>query len=244
MLIELAVQRQMYLSRYGKLYQLQLSGRTFYSKLYTSHLPFSFILQQDGSSHFRRIKHSTTNDLRQSWRTIWMKKCVNGNTSEDYESILQFYDIWKALVAVNTTVPFSATRDFVSPSLVMIDDISPETDLSIKWKQLDILNEILCYGSTLGIQSDIPVEASEVAQRLLRRAQSDNYFDEFHVPKSPAGMGGNSKIICSPEDITISMPILQKVVMLYLKAVAVVVREAQAIGSSDESASDSSLSSR
>merc|ERR1712034_108121 len=40
------------------------------------------------------------------------------------------------------------------------------------------------------------------------------------------------------------MPVLQKVVMLYLKAVAVVVREAQAVSSSDESASDSSLSSR
>ena len=125
-----------------------------------------------------------------------------------------------------------------------MDNLPNETDITTKWKQLDVLNEVLCYGSTLAIQSDIPVEASEIAQRLLRRAQSVTFFEEFDIPSSPVGIAGNAKITCRDEDKALNMPVLQKVVILYLKAVAVVVREAQAISSSDESASDSSLSSR
>ena len=135
-------------------------------------------------------------------------------------------------------------RDFVSPALLIVDNLPNEKEITIKYKQLDVLNEILCYGSTLAIQSDIPAEVSEISQRLLRRAQPDLFFDEFIIPSVPLGMAGNAKIHSQTEEKSVSMIILQKVVMLYLKAVAVVVREAQAISSSDERASDSSLSSR
>ena len=135
-------------------------------------------------------------------------------------------------------------RDFVSPALLIVDNLPNETESTIKYKQLDVLNEILCYGSTLAIQSDIPAEVSEISQRLLRRAQPELFFEQFIIPSVPLGMAGNAKIKSHQEDKSASMIILQKVVLLYLKAVAVVVREAQAISSSDESASDSSLSSR
>ena len=181
-------------------------------------------------------------DLRQHWRNIWAKRFVTIDSGMTYSDNLCFYEIWKALVAVNSTLPFASIRDFVSPALLIIDHLPDDTPISIKWKQLDVLNEILCYGSTLGIQSDIPVEASEIAQRLLRRAQSESFFEDFHIPTSPPGMAGNAKWEKLPEECPSSMPVLQKLVMLYLKAVAVVVREAQAISSSDES--DSSLSSR
>ena len=188
------------------------------------------------------MRQSVLNELRQHWRCTWVKRFIGVNTEVNYEDELYFYDIWKALVAVNSTLPFSAMRDFVSPALLMVDNLPNETELTIKWKQLDVLNEILCYGSTLAIQSDIPVEASEIAQRLLRRAQTESFFEQFHVPSSPLGIAGNAKIQSHIDEGCISMPVLQKIVMLYLKAVAVVVREAQAISSSDES--DSSLSSR
>jgi hypothetical protein len=159
-----------------------------------------------------------------------------------YEDNLYFYDIWKSLVAVNSSLPYSSMRDFVSPALLIVDNLPNETEITIKYKQLDVLNEILCYGSTLAIQSDVPVEVSEISQRLLRRAQPELFFEQFIIPSVPLGMGGNAKIKSQTEEKSDSMIILQKIVILYLKAVAVVVREAQAISSSDES--DSSLSSR
>ena len=183
-------------------------------------------------------------DLRQHWRNIWVKRCIGSDTKLSYEDILYFYDIWKALVAVNSNLPFSAMRDFVSPVLLIVDSLPNNVDITTKWKQLDVINEVLCYGSTLAIQSDIPVEASDIAQRLLRRAQSATFFEEYYIPSSPVGIAGNANISCRPEDKALNIPVLQKVVLLYLKAVAVVVREAQAVSSSDESASDSSLSSR
>ena len=147
-------------------------------------------------------------------------------------------------MAVNSSLPYSSMRDFVSPALLIVDYLPNETEITIKYKQLDVLNEILCYGSTLAIQSDIPVEVSEISQRLLRRAQPELYFEEFIIPNVPLGVAGNAKINSQTEEKSVSTIILQKVVLLYLKAIAVVVRESQAISSSDESASDSSLSSR
>ena len=178
------------------------------------------------------------------WRIIWVNRFLPPDCDSDYQDSIYFYDVWKTLVAVNLTVPYSSMRDFVHPALLIVDELPKETDICIKSKQLDVLNEILCYGSTLAIQSDIPVEASDISQRLLRIAQSESFFERFHIPNTQPGMAGNAKVMKSNEEKSISIPVLQKVVIMYYKATAVVVREAQAISSSDESASDSSLSSR
>ena len=183
-------------------------------------------------------------ELRLQWRNVWVKRLLSTTSQVNYEDSLLFYDVWKTLVAVNLTLPYSSMREFIHPALLIIDDLPMQTDVSIKLKQLEVLNEILCYGSTLAIQSDIPIEASDISQKLLRTAQSDSFFEQFHIPISRPGMAGNAKITNPTDEQGISITVLQKVVIMYLKAIAVVVREAQAISSSDESASDSSLSSR
>ena len=190
------------------------------------------------------MKQAGLTELRLQWRNIWVKRFLTPNSQMSYDDVMYFYDTWRTLVAVNFTLPYSSMRDFVHPALLIVDDLPNEAETTVKSKQLDVLNEILCYGSTLAIQSEIPVEASDISQRLLRKAQSELFFERFYIPSTPSGLGGNAKVLHPTEEKSINIPILQKVVILYLKAVAVVVRESQAISSSDESASDSSLSSR
>ena len=192
----------------------------------------------------QNLKQACLAELRLQWRIVWVNHFLPSDSDTHFQNSMYFYDVWKNLVAVNLTLPYSATREFVHPALLIVDELPKDIEITIKSKQLDVLNEILCYGSTLAIQSDIPVEASDISQRLLRLAQTESFFERFHIPSTQPGMAGNAKIMKTAEEKCISVPVLQKVVILYLKAVAVVVREAQAISSSDESASDSSLSSR
>ena len=115
---------------------------------------------------------------------------------------------------------------------------------------MDVLNEVLCYGSTLSIQSNIPCEVSDLAQDLLRQARTVP-FSQFRVPLSFPGFGGNQihqnvdELTEEDEEVeeTPSLGTIQGIVLLHLKASAIVVREAQCCSSSDSSASDSSLSS-
>ena len=125
--------------------------------------------------------------------------------------------------------------------------MASETNHLIKQKQMDVLNEVLCYGSTLSIQSTIPCEVSDLAQDLLRQARTVP-FSEFRVPLSFPGFGGNQiqqnvDELSEEVEETPCLGAIQGIVLLHLKASAIVVREAQCCSSSDSSASDSSLSS-
>jgi hypothetical protein len=56
--------------------------------------------------------------------------------------------------------------------------------------KIDVLSEVLCYGSTLGIQSTVPCEVSDLAQELLRQAKTVPLSD-FRIPTVFPGFGGN-----------------------------------------------------
>lgn len=150
------------------------------------------------------------------------------------DQVMAVYDVWECLVAPDSNMPFPVTREFVSCSLPLADRMPAETDMYLKRRQLAVLNRVLCYGQALGIQSEVPSEASEVAQLLLRRAIRNNFFDEvFVLPPRPSGALENT------EDDNF-LATLRSCVLLYFKAVAVVLRDAQAASSSSDESDCSS----
>jgi hypothetical protein len=97
----------------------------------------------------------------------------------------------------------------------------------------------------LAIQSTIPSEVSDLSQELLRQARAVP-FSEYKVPAAFPGFGGSRVQVSDLQYDVEEVPclgVIQGIVLLHLKAGAIVVREAQCCSSSDSSASDSSLSS-
>ena len=43
-------------------------------------------------------------------------------------------------------------------------------------KQLDVLNEVLCYGSTLALQGDVPQEVGQVAKAVIKEAVTSDFL--------------------------------------------------------------------
>ena len=79
-------------------------------------------------------------------------------------------ELWKTLVDVrNPGVTFAQGRGFTASAKALVELLPAVTsDHLSKLKSLEVLSQVLCYGSTLGIQSEIPMEASDVAQKTLQ----------------------------------------------------------------------------
>merc|ERR1719322_1143781 len=109
------------------------------------------------------------------------------------------------------------------------------------WRSaLDTVSECLCSGTTLGLQSIPPQEPCDLAHTLIRIVRFNNYL--AGVPyKGSLGMGG----IRATDDVSTGdydKGLVQKMVLIILKCVALTTREARVDSSSGES--DSSASSR
>ena len=76
--------------------------------------------------------------------------------------------LWKCLVDVKSNMTLLQMREFVSSAVPGLESFKKEESAILKRKWLEVLNEILCYGSTLGIQTDVPGEVSEVAHQIVK----------------------------------------------------------------------------
>lgn len=217
----------------------------------------------DGLIHLRCVQAEVLHDLRRSWRSQWVEGLVlsSANQASETESpreenlAHEVMDLWARLVDVrNPVVTFGQARGFTASSVTLVDllPIKGPSHLT-KLKCLEVLSQVLCYGSTLSIQSEIPVEASQVAQKALQvLLRFEGSFDTFELPECRPGIAGNLGSVSSDRSHQLSHgggqnthQLFKGVVLVYLKAVAVVVKESQSCSSSeDDDSSDCSVSSR
>ncbi len=187
--------------------------------------------------HYKLAGKVGIQDLRSKWKVSYIE---NLSLSSDLAKA-QILTLWKSLVDVKSNMSLSQMRDFVSS--VDLEKFKKEDKAMLCRKWLEVYNEILCYGSTLGIQSDVPGEVSEIAHQIVR--SSKNHGINFQVPQVYLGLAGDQVVPIEDEENEEKVPdlvILQGICLIHLKSVALLVREAQSCSSSDES--DSSLSSR
>ena len=183
--------------------------------------------------HYKNFNVDVLQHLKNQWKLTWMMQ-------DNVKDNLTCLTLWKSLVDVKSNMTLHQAREFVSSIKFLIDKIPDESNALVKRKWLEIFNEVLCYGSTLGIQSDVPSEVSEISHQIVRQAKSIP-MDEFVVPHVHLGLGG-SRIVTEEDEKVPDLVILQGLILIHLKSMALLVREAQSCSSSDES--DSSLSSR
>ena len=186
--------------------------------------------------HYKTFNKHLIHTVRSSWKLSWMEKL--SQDSSEFSVKFQILELWKGLVDVKSNMTLHQMREFVSS--VSISIFKKEENPILKRKWLEVFNEILCYGSTLGIQSDIPGDVSEVAHQIVRISRTEDL--DFKIPEVYLGLAGDQIHPSENDDKVPDLVILQGICSVHLKSVALLVREAQCCSSSDES--DSSLSSR
>jgi len=150
------------------------------------------------------------------------------------------FKLWQSLISVRANLSFIESRMFSSDLASVLPRLTGVVPGSVWRSALDTVSECLCYGTTLGLQSIPPQEPCDLAHTLIRIVRFNNYL--AGVPyKGSLGMGGNR----AADDVNTDhydKGLVQKMVLILLKCVALTTREARVESSSGES--DSSASSR
>ncbi|KAL1124456.1 hypothetical protein AAG570_001082 [Ranatra chinensis] len=149
---------------------------------------------------------------------------------QNESTAVTFLGLWEAIISVKANLSVVDTKPFYAylDRFVMLlhSRVSP-----IIWKHLlDLFNEVLCYGSTLALQDLLAEEPCSLAHLVVRSVKDSRLLDALPYRGGSGSFGGGY----GDGD----RPLLQKVVLLVLKSVAVTVKETRC-----ESSSDSSLGS-
>lgn len=186
------------------------------------------------------------------------------NTTSCAEScVLTFLNLWESIISVHTnlsiveTLPFYAQLDKFE--MLLLNEHLPST---IYKQMLTLFNEALCYGSTLALQDMLPEETCNLAHQIVRHVKDHRILDSLprvspengvsfignrgptvtYAPTSLTveGTSTGGGVGMAPVDDSLGMDktLLQKMVLLVLKSVAVTVKEIRS--DSSDSSIDSS----
>lgn len=163
---------------------------------------------------------------------------IDNNTNVQAQTcIITFLELWENTISVRNNLSIIDTKPFyahLETFLSLLNNSLP----SIIWKQLlSLFNEVLCYGSTLALQSMIPDDTCRLAHFVIRFVKDHALLDslpfrrnEGYTVNSFVGMIPSTHPLQSNMDKTL----LQKMVLLVLKSVALSIKETKS-DSSDSS---------
>lgn len=189
------------------------------------------ILMADPEADCSQVKSVCVKVLEAKWPALVSKfdSLVSSYTSEYEATVVTFLELWEALISVKANLSVADTKPFYAhlDSIVML--LSPSVP-PVVWKSiLNLLNEVLCYGSTLALQDVLAEEPCALAHLVVRGVKDSRLLDGLPYRGGSGRFGGG----VGDGD----KPLLKKMVLLVLKAVAVTVKETRC------DSSDSSLSS-
>jgi len=174
----------------------------------------------------------------------------NSNTLSSEIFLSEGFKVWRCFISVRANLSFVESRVFTADLPSCLPQLSSSTAPSVWRSVLDTVSECLCYGTTLGLQSIPPQEPCNLAHVIIRLVRFNSFLSL--VPhKSSVGFGGSAGGSQDPSSLSTTNTIMQdqydkglvqKMVLIVLKCVALTTREARVESSSGES--DSSASSR
>jgi len=169
----------------------------------------------------------------------------NQNTTVSEIFLTEGFKVWRCLISVRANLSFVESRVFTTDLPSCLPVLSSRTAPSVWRSVLDTVSECLCYGTTLGLQSIPPQEPCNLAHAIIRLVRFNNFLSL--VPyKSSTGFGGSAANDHAHAEAggaeEYDKGLVQKMVLIVLKCVALTTREARVESSSGES--DSSASSR
>nr|CAD7567959.1 unnamed protein product [Timema californicum] len=176
-----------------------------------------------------QIKCLCIKALEAKWPAIVDKfDTLIGNYSNENEStIVTFLGLWEAIISVKANLSVVDTKPFYAHlnNFVMLLNSAVPPGI---WKHLlGLFNEVLCYGSTLALQDILAEEPCALAHLVVRSVKDWHLLDTLPYRGGSGRFGGGA----GDGD----RPLLQKMVLLVLKSVAVTVKETRCDSSSDSS---------
>jgi len=155
------------------------------------------------------------------------ERVISTSSLQHESSIVTFLGLWEAIISVKANLSIVDTKPFYAHldnfASLLNSGVSP-----LIWKNLlSLFNEVLCYGSTLALQDILAEEPCSLAHYIVRSVKDWRFLDSLPYRGGSGRFGGGS----GDGD----RPLLQKAVLLVLKAVAVTVKETRCETSSDSS---------
>ncbi|KAI4478700.1 hypothetical protein M0804_011728 [Polistes exclamans] len=177
------------------------------------------------------VKATCVKVLESKW-TILVSKfdAILASYTPQYESaVVTFLDLWESIISVKANLSVIDTKLFYCQLDNLVSLLNANVPCIIWRHLLKLFNEILCYGSTLALQDVLPDEPCSLAHIIVRAVKDWRLLDSLPYRHGSGRFGGGS----GEGD----RPLLQKIVLLVLKSVAVTVKETRS------DSSDSSLGS-
>ncbi|KAH8402001.1 hypothetical protein KR009_009089 [Drosophila setifemur] len=182
--------------------------------------------------------------------------------------VLNFLQLWENIISVKANLSIDETRPYYAQLDKFELLLSHSLSCTVYKQMLCLFNEALCYGSTLALQDMLPEETCKLAHQIvchvrgfrilesLPRRQPDNMVSLIGYNGRPLIYANGTMVLVqsakgsgqdedeegegvSPSDlIEMDKTLLQKMVLLVLKSIAVTVKEIRS--DSSDSSIDSS----
>ena len=138
----------------------------------------------------------------------------------------QSFKLWQSLISVRANLSFLESRVFSSDLPSCLPLLRSSTPATVWRSVLDAVSECLCYGTTLGLQSCPPQEPCTLAHSVIRLVRFNKLLSQ--VPyKQSLGFGGEAGLEAGLTLEEYDKGLVQKMVLIILKCVALTTREAR-----------------
>ncbi|CAH0547105.1 unnamed protein product [Brassicogethes aeneus] len=203
-------------------------------------VPFTDAESYDTST----IKGLIIKSLETKWPELINKMLllINNNSSVAAQTcVLTFLGLWESTISVKANLSIVETKPFYAHLESFVQILCYNLP-SVIWKQLlSLFNEVLCYGSTLALQDMLPDDTCQLAHLIVRYVKDDGLLYKLPYKREEGyTVNGFVGIInCNqPEQSNVDRTLLQKMVLLVLKSVAVMIKESRSDSSDSSIGSD------
>ena len=140
--------------------------------------------------------------------------------------LCEAFKLWQSLISVRANLSFLESRVFSADLPRCLPLLSPRTPATVWRSLLDTVSECLCYGTTLGLQTCPPQEPCSLAHSIIRLVRFNKFLSQ--VPyKQSLGFGGSAGLGAEVTGEDYDKGLVQKMVLIILKCVALTTREAR-----------------
>lgn len=225
--------------------QSSRDGASTSSSQHTEHSTCTTVTYSDSDSYdTSAIKGLIIKGLESKWPDLInrIQYLISHNDCiETQTCILTFLALWESTISVKANLSVIDTKPFYTHLEVFVGLLHSSLP-PIIWKQLlSLFNEVLCYGSTLALQDMLPDDTCQLAHLVVRYVKDFRLLDclpfrrnEGFTVHSFVGTIASSQSTQTNIDKTL----LQKLVLLVLKSVAITIKETRSDSSDSSVGSD------
>ncbi|KAF0310879.1 Protein lines [Amphibalanus amphitrite] len=180
------------------------------------------------------IKCAITALLENRWVPVTQRFCRLLTRPAHETEVLAFLRLWTTIISVKNNLSIVETKSFYGRLEGLMSSLGGDASPHVWRAVLDLYAEVLCYGSTIALQDCVAEEPAGLAHALLRQTRAGRLLEAVPYERGVRAFAGSSSGGAGGSGG--DRPLMQKTVLLVLKALAVTVKETRCESSSEASA--------